>query len=143
MKNKFNILVLFALLLFTPTFLFSQYLELGSLEPFEAYTGVGAATNAGNFTGDVGTNNGAISGFIPPDFTGTIHNADGVTYNATRDLLRVYIQLQKVFVTYPGTHAPAFGSGGIGETITPGVYSIGGAGSVGGTLTLDGLGDTD
>jgi hypothetical protein len=142
-KNKFNILVLFALLLFTPTFLFSQYLELGSLDSFEAYTGVGAATNAGTFTGDVGTNDGVISGFIPPNFTGTIYNADGVTFNVTRDLLRVYIQLQKVFVTYPGTHAPAFGSGGIGETITPGVYSIGGAGSVGGTLTLDGLGDTD
>jgi hypothetical protein len=127
-------------LLLAPTFLFSQYLELGSLDSFEAYTGVGTATNAGTFTGDVGTNDGAINGFDPPNFTGTIYNADSLTLTARRDLLQVYIQLQKIFVTYPGTHAPAFGSG---ETITPGVYSIGSAGSVGGTLTLDGLGDTD
>jgi hypothetical protein len=137
MKNYFTLALA---LLFSQTFLFSQYLELGSLDSFEAYTGVGAATNSGTFTGDVGTNDGVINGFVSPNFNGEIHNANGITFNARRDLLRVYIQLQKVFVTHPGTHAPAFGSG---ETITPGVYSIGGAGSVGGTLTLDGLGDTD
>ncbi|MFT6138526.1 MAG: hypothetical protein ACJA0U_001277 [Salibacteraceae bacterium] len=127
-------------LVFSPIVLFSQYLELGSLNSFEAYTGIGAVTNGGTFTGDVGTNDGVLSGFVPPSFIGETHNSDGVTFNARLDLLRVYIQLQKVFVTHPGTHAPAFGSG---ETITPGVYSIGGAGSVGGTLTLDGLGDPD
>ncbi len=141
MVNQLKYLAIFALLLFTPTLSISQYLELGSLDSFEAYTGAGDLTNAGNSIGDLGTKNGAITGFTSlPEFTGTIHNADGVTLNARIDLLRVYIQLQKIFVTYPGTHAAAFGGG---ETITPGVYSIGAAGSVGGTLTLDGLGDPD
>lgn len=38
------------------------------------------------------------------------------------------------------THAPAFGSG---EILAAGVYAIGAAGSVGGTLTLDGGGNSD
>ncbi len=119
---------------------FSQTLELGTLSSFEAYTGAGAVTNSGTFTGDVGTNDGIISGFAPPSFNGTIHNNNALTVQARIDLLRVYIHLSDIFVTHPGTHAPAFGGG---ETITPGVYSIGEAGSIGGTLTLDGGGNPD
>jgi hypothetical protein len=125
----------------------SQTLELGTLSSFEAYTGAGAVTNgAGNtFTGDVGTNNGIISGFgSPPAFTGTIHNNDALTTQARIDLLRIYIHLSDIFVTHPGSHAPAFGAAGVnGETIAPGVYSIAGAGSLGGALTLDGGGNPD
>ncbi len=129
------------MLLLFPTVTFSQTLELGTLSSFEAYTGVGAVTNSGTFTGDVGTNNGIISGFgSPPSFNGTIHNNNALTVQARIDLLRVYIHLSDIFVTHPGTHAPAFGSG---ETITSGVYSIGGAGSIAGTLTLDGGGNPD
>ncbi|MFT6383879.1 MAG: hypothetical protein ACJAQR_000704, partial [Bacteroidia bacterium] len=42
--------------------------------------------------------------------------------------------------THPGTHAAAFGGG---DTLTPGVYAIASAGSIGGVLTLDGGGDTN
>jgi hypothetical protein len=47
----------------------------------------------------------------------------------------LYIHLNDLFVDYPATHAAAFGGG---ETITPGVYSIPRAGSIGSSLTLDG-----
>ncbi|MFT6443042.1 MAG: hypothetical protein ACJASQ_002051 [Crocinitomicaceae bacterium] len=138
MKKHLINALLFTFLL--PNLLFCQALELGTLSSFEAYTGLGAATNSGTFSGDVGTNNGIVSGFVSPSFTGVIYNSDTVTVQARFDLLKVYIHLNDVFVTYPGTHAPAFGSG---ETITPGVYSIAGAGSLAGTITLDGGGDPD
>jgi hypothetical protein len=122
---------------------FSQTLELGILSSFGTFTGVGAVTNGGTSAGDAGTNAGSISG---PGFDSsngyccTTYNADATAIQARIDLLRVYIHLDDIFVTQPSTHAPAFGSG---ETIAPGVYSIGGAGSVAGDLTLDGGGDTD
>jgi hypothetical protein len=117
---------------------FKETLDLRSLSSFEAFTGTGAVTNSGNFTGNVGTNVGALTGFTGPNFNGNIHFNDALTAQAELDLLKVYIHLNNIFVTHPGTHAPAFGSG---ETLTPGVYDIGGAGSVAGNLTLDGLGD--
>jgi hypothetical protein len=117
---------------------FKETLDLKSLSSFEAFTGTGAVTNSGTFTGNVGTNVGALTGFTGPDFNGSIHFNDALTAQAELDLLKVYIHLNNVFVTHPGTHAPAFGSG---ETLTPGVYDIGGAGSVAGTLTLNGQGD--
>ncbi len=59
--------------------------------------------------------------------------------------MRLYIHLADLSVDFPNAfdpsvpaHAPAFGGG---ETLVPGVYAIGGAGSVGGALTLDGGGD--
>jgi hypothetical protein len=48
------------------------------------------------------------------------------------DLFRLY-HLNDIFVDYPATHAAAFGGG---ETLTPGVYSIPGAGSMGQLLIL-------
>jgi hypothetical protein len=118
---------------------FSQTLNLGILSSFEAYTGEGAVTNAGTLlTGDVGTNIGIVTGCLPPNFVGNVYNADAVTDQCRFDLLRIFVHLNDLFVDYPGTHAPAFGSG---ETIAPGVYSTGGAGSLAGALTLDGGGD--
>jgi hypothetical protein len=128
------------LLLFIPILVFGQTLQLGALSSFEAYTGKGAVSNSGIFTGDVGSNDGIISGFAPPDFNGTIHHNNALTVQARIDILRVYIHLSDIFVTHPSTHSPAFGGG---ETIKTGVYSIGGAGSIGGKLTLDGEGDTN
>jgi hypothetical protein len=138
MRHQLSSLKLFVMLLFLPTLAFSQTLEFGALSSFVAFTGIGACTNAGTFTGDVGTNNGVITGFVGPGFTGTIYNNDAVTLQAKADLFSVYAQLCDLFVTYPSTHAPVFG---LGETITAGVYSIGGAGSIAGVLTLDGGAD--
>lgn len=140
MKKLLQNSVVFILLLVSSAIVFSQTLRLGVLSDFEAYTGVGAVTNSGIFTGDVGTSSGVISGFIPPNFTGTIQNSNVLTDQAKIDILRLYIHLNDIFVDYPGTHLAAFGGG---ETILPGVYSIPSAGSVGGTVTLDGGGDSN
>jgi gliding motility-associated-like protein len=122
---------------------FSQTLELGTLTSFDLFAGVGAVTNNGTSSGDAGTNAGIISGSgfeTANGYTGTIHKNDSLSKQAKIDLLRIYIHIDDVFVDFPSTHAPAFGSG---ETITSGVYSTGGAGSIAGALTLDGEGDSD
>ncbi|MFT6200280.1 MAG: hypothetical protein ACJAQ2_002060 [Vicingaceae bacterium] len=61
LKNTF----LLVLLLWLTSLAFSQTLELGILSTFEAFTGSGACTNSGTFTGDVGTNSGAITRVVP------------------------------------------------------------------------------
>ncbi|MDI6047825.1 ice-binding family protein [Flavobacterium yafengii] len=139
-KHLLFSIVTIALLLFSNTS-FSQTVNLGILESFEGYTGAGAVTNGAGatWTGDVGTNMGIISGFgAPPFFNGNTYNANAVTAQCRFDLFRLYIHLNDLFVDYPATHAPAFGGG---ETLTPGVYSIPGAGSIGAALTLDGGGN--
>jgi uncharacterized repeat protein (TIGR01451 family) len=117
----------------------AQTLELGILTSFEAFTGAGAVSNAGILiAGDVGTNNGLITGFALPAYLDSAYNKDSITDRCRYDLFRVYIHLNDLFVTYPSTHSPTFGSS---ETISPGVYSSIGAGSIIGSLTLDGKGD--
>lgn len=137
---KFLLTVLTIATLFTfPKPGYTQILDLGSLEHFTCYTGDGAVTNSGTsiFTGDIGSNLGIISGFgLPTMMTGSIYNADAVTAQARIDLLNVYIHLNDLPAT--NTHTPAFGGN---ETITPGVYAIPDAGSIDGTLILDGQGD--
>jgi hypothetical protein len=140
LMKKLKKSVLFICLLLLPAVLYSQTLQLGALSSFEAYTGAGAVTNSGTFTGDAGTDNGIISGFVPPSFTGAMHDNDALTAQAKIDILRVYIHLNDLFVTHPATHAAAFGGG---ETITAGIYTIPAAGSIGGTITLDGGADTN
>jgi len=142
MKKQLKNTVVIVLLLFSPTLVLSQTLEIGTLSDFETYTGAGAVTgpgSTGTCSDDVGTNDGIISGF-DTSYTGTKQNNNALTVQARIDLLRVYIHLSDIFVTYPGTHAAAFGGG---DTITSGVYSIGGAGSIGGSLILNGEGDTN
>ncbi len=136
MQKKLKNITAFLLLLLLPTLVFTQTINLGILSSFEAYTGAGAITNTGTITGDVGSNDGIISG----SYNGTTYNANTITTQCRIDLLRLYIHLNDIFVTFPSTHAAAFGGG---ETITPGVYSISGAGSLGATITLDGGGDPD
>jgi uncharacterized repeat protein (TIGR01451 family) len=139
-KKKLLSLTTIALFLLS-SISFSQTLELGTLEPFGSFAGVGAVTSSGTSTGDAGTNAGAITGTgFELDYCCTTHTSSALTVQARIDLLRVYIHLDDVFVDYPSTHLPAFGGG---EVITPGVYSIGGAGSLAGTVTLNGGGDPD
>lgn len=135
MKNLLKSIVTFLFILFLPNIILSQTLNLGILSSFEGYTGAGAVSHGGTlWAGDVGTNSGAITG----TYAGTTYNTNAVTDQARYDLMRLYIQLNDLFVDYPGTHTAFFGGG---ETIVPGVYSIPSAGSIGGVLTLDGGGD--
>ncbi len=126
-----------------PTTAFCQTINLGILESFEGYTGAGAVTNGAGatWTGDAGTNMGIISGFgAPPNFNGNTYNGNAETAQCKIDLMKLYIHLNELFVNNQDTHAPAFGGG---ETLSPGVYSTSGAGSIGGVITLDGGGDSN
>jgi hypothetical protein len=140
MKNFVKIgITAFALLLLSNTG-YSQTADLGILTSFEAFTGNGGITNSGGtVAGDVGTHLGTISGLELPSYTDNKYVTNAATDQARQDLLRLYVHLNAKFVDFPDTHAAAFTN----ETITPGVYSIGAAGSIGGALTLDGGNDPD
>ncbi|MFT6323011.1 MAG: hypothetical protein ACJAWO_000557 [Halieaceae bacterium] len=118
---------------------FGQGVSLGSAKNFMIFTGSGAVSNTGvsNVTGDIGTNLGSVSGFGPATVNGSSHAANAITAQAKADVFVAYNQLIAIPATV-SAHAPAFGT----ETLTAGVYTIAGAGSVAGNLTLDGLGDT-
>ena len=134
-----KIIVIFALLVM-PFANYAQVPNFGSLGKFALFTTAGAVGNTAvsNITGNIGANVGAITGFgAPTNVNGTIYNADGVTAQCVIDLEAAYAQLSSITPTN-STHTPAFGTG---ETLFAGVYSIGGAASVAGTLILDAQGD--
>ncbi|MGK0315806.1 MAG: hypothetical protein ACI86M_002038, partial [Saprospiraceae bacterium] len=133
-KNILLAIATISLLLFS-NFSYSQTANLGILTSFESFTAAGGVTNSGGtVTGDVGTHLGIITGLELPSYTYNKYNANAATDQGRKDLLRLYIHLNDKFVDFPATHAAAF----VNETITPGVYSIGSAGSIGGALVLDG-----
>jgi hypothetical protein len=70
-------------------------------------------------------------------FNSAVDTAHGATEMGATDLTNAYNTLMGVAATNT-IHTPAFGSG---ETLNAGVYTIGAAGSVAGSLTLDALGD--
>jgi hypothetical protein len=119
---------------------FGQFIDLGTADNFVLFSGSGAVSNSGasTLTGDIGTDGGAISGFATATVNGSFYIADAVTNQAKIDVIDAYNVLTSIPAT-SSSHAPAFGGG---ETLTTGVYSIAGAGSAAGVLTLDGLGDT-
>lgn len=115
---------------------------LNSAGNFTLFTSAGAVSNIGasGIIGNVGSNAGAVSGFETSATTlmGNISNADGVTKQAAKDLLAGYTTLLN-FTTTNGAHGPVFGN----ENLRPGVYTLNAAGSLAGSLTLDGTGFTD
>lgn len=129
--------------LFNVTTAFAQCSpDFGTASNFALFSVSGAVSNVAlsNVNGDVGANTGAIAGFGSPSiFTGTIHSANALTTSASADLVTAY-NLLMASVATNSVHAPAFGSG---ETLVSGVYTIGGAGSVAGNLTLDAQGNPD
>jgi gliding motility-associated-like protein len=137
-KNIQNIIIASALLLM-PTILFGQTPPtLGTSSTFVLYSANGAVSKVGagfsQVTGDVGSNIGGPSiGF--GNINGVMHDADGVSASAAIDLNNAYISLGG---ETPATlHAIALGS----ETLTPAIYSVPAASTLGGILTLDGLGN--
>jgi hypothetical protein len=78
-----------------------------------------------------------MSGNYKVDFNGNYDVVPGnICTIAALDLQNLYLNLLNIPAT--GTHGLTFGSG---ETITAGVYTVAGAASIAGTLTLDGGGD--
>jgi hypothetical protein len=114
---------------------------LGSVAKFAVFTGAGAISNIGasGIIGDIGSNAGAISGFEGSKslLVSNIHKINDVTIKAKADLKKAYLQLTSIEVT----SIPA----GVltGVTLTPGVHAIAAAGTLTGTVTLDGEGDAD
>lgn len=153
MNKNFKNSIAIVVLLFSSTIVVAQNnntLQVGMLSTFDAYTSDGAVLINGTVYNDIGSGVGLISGShyavtTPPStYTGETHNNNDTTDICREDLLRAYIHLCNVYETEPGTHAPSFGAAPsaannqAGETLSPGVYSIGEAGSVAGTLTLSG-----
>ena len=119
-----------------PTKNFAQYLNLGKIENCTLFTVNGAVTSYGTSTynGIIAADLGIVAGFDATSTSYTIHQNDAFTKQATIDVLNAYVLLNNVPVT-DITHAAAFTG-----IITPGVYLIGGAGSISGDVILDGGG---
>ena len=116
----------------------AQTPNLRSLSSFIIFTTNGAIGNTGSsqITGNVGTGVGAVTGFDPStNFYGTVSNADLTTTQATTDLTDLCNEINGAVITNT-SHLPVYGNG---ETLLPGVYTVGGAGSVVGVLNLDAL----
>lgn len=114
-------------------------IDLGSIENFSIYTSIGAVSNTAttNITGDIGSDDGAITGFGGlSTVNGDIHNTNSTTAQADLDLNAAVVQINNTVTT--AAHVPVFGNG---ETLFSGVYSQAAAASLDGTLTLDGQGD--
>lgn len=113
--------------------------DLGTVADFAIFTSGGLVSNtaASNITGDIGTDVGDVTGFGSAVVNGSIEISNLVTAQATVDLDAAYVLL---YFTPPTVtdHAAVFG---LGETLTAGVYSRADAGSVSGTLILDGQGN--
>ena len=113
-------------------------INLRSIENFALYTPTGAISNVGvsNFTGDIGTGEGAVTGFGAPSIlNGSIQISNSITTQAASDLNDVCVQINNTVTT--ANHIPIFGNG---ETLTPGVYYQGESASIVGTLILDAQG---
>lgn len=139
-KLAFIIVVLSAFI--SPNINLAQSPNLGIAANFSIFTTLGALGNTGtsDITGNIGTNNGALSGFeAPTKVNGTIEWANSVTQQASIDVQNAYNELFNIVPTVID-HAPSFGSD---EILFAGVYHIGSAGSIAGNLTLDAQGNPD
>jgi hypothetical protein len=137
---RFLLFVMITFLAISPTKTYAQAVpNVGSMVNFTIFTSVGALANTGisPITGNIGTNNGAVTNYN--NVSGTIEQANTVTAQGVSDVQALYNELANLTVTAPA-HTPVYGSTG-GETLFAGVYDNGGAGSIGGTLILDAQGD--
>ena len=115
---------------------FGQAPALGTSANFVAFTSDGAVVNTGNsvFTGNVGTNNGPITGF--GNVNGVMHNSDGAAAQCSADLLIAYNQLNIATPTsFPSNLL------GNGDTLLAGVYKIFSTASLNLDLYLDAKGN--
>lgn len=118
--------------------LHAQAPTLGATANFAVFSSNGAVSDTGSalITGDVGTNAGLLSGFGNVD--GVMHpGPNATTLAAAGSLTVLYNELNAAIANMPEP-APVLGNG---ATYTPGVYSIGQAASINGTMILDGGGN--
>ncbi len=137
MKKLLGLLIVCTLALL-PKFSFGQAPGLGSAAGFALFSTIGAVTNTGpsQIAGDVGTNNGAFTGF--GNVNGNVHVVDATSALCATDVLTVYNQVNGYTPSFvlPAT----FGSG---DTLIDGVYRINSAATLNGNLVLNAQGNTN
>lgn len=138
MKNMLLHIVTAVTILSFPNLNFAQAPNLGTAAGFVLFSSNGAVGNTGisQLTGNVGTNNGAITAF--GNVNGVMHNSNGATASAANDLLGAYNQLNGISGGF--SLAPLLGNG---DTLNAGVYSISGNTSLSQSLTLNGQGNAN
>ena len=142
MKKKVGIWIvaLYVLCIHFPFIAHGQAPDLGRVSGFSVFTAIGAITNTGatHLNGNTGTNAGAFAGFPPGILKGNIHVADYVTTLASTDAGVAYTYLNTMTCgTVLGT------SLGYNQVLSSGIYCLGAASTLNGTLTLDGQGNPD
>lgn len=119
---------------------FGQMPILGAAEGFSMFTGVGAftITGASMVTGDVGVDAGTFTGFPPGTLNGQLHLANTVTAQVATDVGLLYADLD-------GRQCESVLDVGMGngQTLTPGNYCLGAAGTLSGNLIFDALNNPD
>ncbi len=138
MKNKLLLILIAVLLLSFPTTNFAQAPGLGKTSTFVLFTAGGSFTNTGAsyVTGDVGTDNGAFTGFPPGTLVGNSNVANTLSAQAAADIGTAYSDLSGV------TCGKVIGvTMGNSQVLTPDVYCIGAATTINDTLFLDAKGD--
>lgn len=139
MYNKFQLIVIMAVLLFFPKINYGQAPNLGTASNFALFTADGAFTNTGesNVTGDIGTNLGTFSGFPPGVLNGQIHVVDATSSQAASDVITAYDFLTGIVCD--STIGITLGNN---QILTPNVYCLGGATTtLNDTLFLDAQGN--
>jgi hypothetical protein len=114
---------------------------LGAVACYAIFSSSGAVTNAGltNLTGDVGSNDGATTGYDPLLVNGTIHPLpDGSTAQAATDLLIAYNYLNTLSYDIELLYPAQFGNNLV---LTPHTYLMGGAATFTDTLYLNAQGN--
>jgi hypothetical protein len=137
MKKRLLSGLISALLMLMPILNFAQAPALGTVADFVLFSSIGAVGNSGisQITGNVGTNNGAITGF--GNVNGEMHTSDGQSAQCASDLLIAYNQLNAMIPSF--FPSPLLGNGAI---LTEGVYAISGASTLNLDLTLDAQGNS-
>ncbi len=102
-----------------PKINFAQAPSLGTAANFIAFTSNGAVVNTGQsqLTGNVGTNNGPVTGF--GNINGVMHIGDGASAQCAADLLIAYNQLNIATPNFFPSNLL-----GNGDTLIAGVYKI-------------------
>ena len=117
MKSRLFYVLITLTILYFPHLVLAQP-NLGTAANYVLFTTIGAVSNTGisQYTGNVGTNSGAIAGFGNVD--GQMHNGDASSTAAAADLLLAYLQIEAL--TQTASHAVLLG---VGETLNAGCTS--------------------
>ena len=140
MKIKWQLIVMIIMLLSFKKVILAQAPNLGTASEFALFTANGPFQNTGaiNVSGNIGTNNGILTGFPPGILTGQIHVVNAISAQAAIDINTAYTFMNGI--TCGITIGNVLGNG---QTLTPNVYCIAGNAELQGDLTLDGQGNPD